>query len=265
MFSACSPQHTSLKPAYFVSTSLSRGSLNHYRLPLPWASSTNELAPHPTRRKYRLLLRAEIRLSRYSQPVNIEEKPFILCPSNTHAARTHTHTHTQPSPRLWPPHQPSHQVTFRGGSVGGLGGGGGGGGCGLERRCCKGLWETVERPMRALQTDCCRASPPTYDCSPAVAVATAVLDGRRSYFSKREVCVCVCAHAYKRVCVYACLFKSWKPNSSELTLVLNKGEEAHSMTLHLDNVGKKKKKKTQYWREHSIDLFIFSLWLRFLK
>lgn len=73
-----------------------------------------------------------------------------------------------------------------------------GDGSGLEQQCCKGLWETVERPMRALQTDCCRASPPTYDCSPAVALATAVLDGRRSYFSKREVCV----YAHSSMCVF---------------------------------------------------------------
>lgn len=33
------------------------------------------------------------------------------------------------------------------------------------------------------------ASPPTYDCSPAVAVATAALDGRRSYLVERGVCV----------------------------------------------------------------------------
>lgn len=33
--------------------------------PLPWVSSTNKLTLHPTRRKYRLLLHAEIRLSRY--------------------------------------------------------------------------------------------------------------------------------------------------------------------------------------------------------
>lgn len=100
----------------------------------------------------------------------------------------------------------------------------------LEQHRSKGLWETVERPMRALQTACCRASPPTYDCSPAVAVATAALDGRRSYFLKEK---CVCA----RVCVYVCLFKSGKPNSSESTLILKK-EEAHSVTSNLDSYKK---------------------------
>lgn len=112
--------------------------------------------------------------------------------------------HTQPPPPLWPPHWPPHWVRLREGLM-------------PERHRGKGLWETVERPMRALQTARCRASPPTYDCSPAVAVATAALDGRRSYFVKRQVCV------------YVCLFKSWKPNSSQLTLVLEK-EEAHHVT-----------------------------------
>lgn len=64
----------------------------------------------------------------------------------------------------------------------------------LEEHGSNGLWEIVESPMRALQTACCRASPPTYDCSPAVAVATAALDGRLLYFLS--------------VCVQACVFIS---------------------------------------------------------
>lgn len=70
------------------------------------------------------------------------------------------------------------------------------------------LWEIVESPMRALQTACCRASPPTYDCSPAVALATAALDGRLLYF----ISVSACKHV--------CLFQSSKLKSSQLTLIL---------------------------------------------
>lgn len=40
-----------------------------------------------------------------------------------------------------------------------------------------------------------------------------------------------------RVCVYVCLFKSGKPNSSESTLILKK-EEAHSVTSNLDSYKK---------------------------
>lgn len=77
---------------------------------------------------------------------------------------TQTHIHTG-----WPPLPTSSLGHVRSGSM-------------LEEHGSNGLWEMVESPMRALQTACCRASPPTYDCSPAVAVATAALDGRLLYF-----------------------------------------------------------------------------------
>lgn len=98
----------------------------------------------------------------------------------------------------------------------------------LEEHGSNGLWEIVESPMRALQTACCRASPPTYDCSPAVAVATAALDGRLLYF----LSVCVCPQA----CVFISILKAKHftadldplkqevcrvtPNSKELKTVL---------------------------------------------
>lgn len=103
----------------------------------------------------------------------------------------HAHTHTSTS-SLTPLATTGHiqrglagvEVELEGWWIGGTEGR-------VYQRCSKGLWEAVERPMRVLQTDCCWASPPTYDCSPAVAVATAVLDGRRSYFLKECVCSCV--------------------------------------------------------------------------
>lgn len=61
----------------------------------------------------------------------------------------------------------------------------------LEEHGSNGLWEIAESPMRALQTACCRASPPTYDCSPAVAVATAAFDGRLLYFLSVRAQACV--------------------------------------------------------------------------
>ena len=123
---------------------------------------------------------------------------------------THTHTHW-----VTPPSPTSSLGHFRSGSM-------------LEEHGSNGLWETVESPMRALQTACCRASPPTYDCSPAVAVATAALDGRLLYF------LSVCARARKHVFISILKAKlltadldplkqevySVTPNSKELKTVL---------------------------------------------
>lgn len=120
----------------------------------------------------------------------------------TQTQRTHTHSG-------WPTSPTSSLGHVRSGSM-------------LEEHGSNGLWEFVESPMRALQTACCRASPPTYDCSPAVAVATAALDGRLLYF------LSVWVYVRAQACVFISILKA-KLLTADLDPL---NQEVHSVTPH---------------------------------